>query len=116
MRHYYVRDCEMNNRDVEHRLVESGFTPKEVDIIRRWAENDNLSYLDVLSHMRLVFVRGAFVRVVLTLFMVLNFVSRGWEGSYGAFFAYFIAMLTAEFFAPSVTGAKVFFRFNYIKG
>ncbi|HBZ15454.1 MAG TPA: hypothetical protein DEO73_06810 [Pantoea sp.] len=103
---------EMDNIVIKMRLINAGFSKKEITFISFCAEKEKKLWIDIVIDLRLYFLGGMLFRFVALIFCVLSFVFNYDLG--GIIFTLTASLFIAEFIAPFKLGARVFLRFNKI--
>lgn len=90
---------------IEQKLIDNGFVGREIDFLKGWLEQDKYTYSKNLVNLRRLFIGFFVMKVIMTLILIYNYFS----GHFISFFIpYALFMFCSEFFAPSLTGAKLF--------
>lgn len=103
-----------NDELIKRKMIDGGFTIKDINYIQRLAEKKGMSYSEVIPRVRRVCI-GLFVFRLFFLFLLISgLVSEGEGEAYGSLFAFLVVIITAEFFAPILFGAKILLRYKKI--
>ena len=104
----------MDDLLIKKRLINAGFTKKEINFIAYWAEKEKKLWIDIIIDLRLYFLGGIIFRFVALIFCTMSFLFDYDPG--GIIFTLIISLIIAEFLAPFKLGARVFLNFNKVKG
>lgn len=100
------------SEEIKKKLSDNGFSPKEVFLIHRWWKKNACDYNESLQQLKRVFIGCFVMRVILTVLLLSSFLSGDLIRFYSFLAAYVFALFVVEFFAPSITGAKLILKYN----
>ncbi|MFJ5160330.1 hypothetical protein ACIP6T_14225 [Pantoea sp. NPDC088449] len=105
---------EMDDLLIKKRLINAGFTKKEINFIAYWAEKEQLTIIEIIKDLRARFIGGIFIRLLVTTFCAWCF----FKGDYNMVvigIPLIFSFIMAEVFFPLNLGSKAFSKYKYIK-
>lgn len=105
----------MNDSDMEKKLLESGFTVKEINAIKSWANRGSVSCSVVLIQIRRVFIVSTILLLGLMALLISEFFRlNGGAGFYAVLAGFLLCLTAACMIAPMKLGVKITLNFKRI--
>ena len=104
----------MDDLLIKKRLINAGFTTKEINFIAYWAEKEQLTIIEIINDLRARFIGGIFIRLLVTTFCAWCF----FKGDYYMVvigIPLIFSFIMAEVFFPFKLGFKTFSEYKHIK-